>query len=121
MNLLDLLDLFNFIDRIEGLLRGLWYRDMGRTMTIEHNDDHSGQDYEDALRKRGIAVYGRGVTSSELRFKTKHRQARWAEYNLRRMRAPLTSRDVDQRNRSWAARHAPGQLPPAWSARSKRR
>ena len=58
MNLLDLLDLFNFIDRIEGLLRGLWYRDMGRTMTIEHNDDHSGQDYEDALRKRGIAVYG---------------------------------------------------------------
>ena len=97
------------------------YGDAGRTTRIEHSEASVAQDYEDALRKRGVAVFGRGVDSKELRFKVKNRQARWAEYNLRRMGAPITSREVDPRNRAWAARHAPGQPPPAWADQPKRR
>ena len=37
-NLVDLLDLFNFIDRADWLLAALKYRDLGRTVKIEHAD-----------------------------------------------------------------------------------
>lgn len=116
--MLDFLDLFNVIDRVEGLVRGLLYGGGTKTLKVEHNEDALGQDYEDALRTRGVAVFGRGVNSDELRWKVKARQARWAEYNLRRMNAPVTSRDVDPNNRK-AIRYA-GALPPAWSERRKR-
>jgi hypothetical protein len=119
VNWLDLLDAFNLIDRIEGLMRGLWYGGGTRTLKVEHDEKVLGKDYEDALRKRGVAVFGRGATSTELRWKIKQRQARWAEYNLRRMNAPVTSKDVDPANRK-AIRYA-GALPPAWSDRRKRR
>lgn len=119
MKMLDFLDTFNVIDRVEGLVRGLMYGGSTKTLKVEHSDDEVGQDYEDALRKRGVAVFGRGVTSDELRWKVKTRQARWAEYNLRRMNAPVTSRDVDPNNRKAIRYH--GALPPAWSDRRKRR
>ena len=121
MNMLDFLDIFNWIDRLEGLIQGMRYGDAGRTTRIEHSEASVAQDYEDALKKRGVAVYGRGVDSKELRFKVKNRQARWSEYILRRMGAPITSKEVDPRNRTWAARHTPGQLPAAWADRPQRK
>jgi hypothetical protein len=114
--MLDFLDMFNLVDRIEGLVRGLMYGGGTKTLKVEHSET-VGQDYEDVLKKRGVKSFGRGVTSGELRWKVKERQARWAEYNLRRMNAPVTSKDVDPANRK-AIRYQ-GALPPAWADRKR--
>lgn len=113
MNFLDLLDMFNIIDRVQGAVMGAYYGGGVHTFKIEHEDKRVGQDFEDMLRKRGVAVFGRRVTGKHLIFNVKARQARWAEHILTRAGAPIVSKQVDASNNGASERHG-GQLPPAW-------
>ena len=115
MQWLDLLDLFNWIDRVEWLAMALRYRDLGRTVKVEHNKTNTGNDYEKMLRRYGVVVFGRRATSRYLIFSVKTAQAQWAEYLLHRAGAPVVT-TIDHRNATWARRHG-GQLPPAWRDR----
>ena len=117
--LLDILDLFNLIDRLEGLVMGLVYGDMGRTVKVEHTDGQTGADWEALLKRYHVVIYGRRVTSKHLLFRVKAKQARWAEYLLLRAGAPVVP-TFDHRNAGWAGRHTPGALPPAWRDRGRR-
>lgn len=120
MNWLDLLDSFNWIDRLEGLVMALRYGDLGQTVKVDHTPGQTGSDLEAMLKRYGIVVYGRRVTSKHLIFRVKSKQARWAEYLLLRARAPVSTQ-FDGRNAGWAGRHIPGSLPPAWQDRPKRK
>jgi hypothetical protein len=116
MNWLDLFDLFNAIDRVHGWVMGAVYGGGTHTFRIERDDHNTGADYEAMLRKRGVVVFGRRVTTKMLIFKVKGRQARWAEHILSRAGAPIVSRQVDKSNTGASERHA-GALPPAWRDR----
>ena len=118
MSILDLLDAFNFIDRAQGLLAGIYYGGGSHQFRIEHGEASTGQDYEDMLRKRGVAVFGRRVTSKLLIFNVKARQARWAEHILVRAGAPIVSSRVDASNDGASERHG-GTLPVPWSETKK--
>lgn len=117
MNWLDFMDLFNWIDRAEWLASALRYRDLGRTVRIEHADGQTGAGWEDLLKRYHVVIYGRRVTSKHLVFSVKTKQAKWAEYLLLRAGAPVVTR-FDGRNAAWASKHG-GQLPPAWRDRPK--
>ena len=113
----------NWIDRIEGLITRLRWRDVGHEITITRADKGgtlSGVEVESTLRRYGVRVCGRLHDSKTLSFTVKRRQARWAEYVLLRAGVPLESRLYDSRNMDWAARHS--GLPRAWAdARPRRR
>ena len=118
MNWLDFLDTFNFIDRIQGALAAMYYGGGVHTFKIEHEEKRVAQNFEDMLRKRGVAVFGRRVTSKYLIFSVKARQARWAEHILIRAGAPIVSRQVDASNAGASERHG-GTLPVPWSEAKK--
>lgn len=118
MNWIDLLDIFNFIDRVQGVVMGAYYSGGVHTFKIEHEDRRVAQDFENMLARRGVAVFGRRITGKHLIFSVKTRQARWAEHILIRAGAPIVSRTVDKSNSGASERHG-GQLPPAWADRKK--
>jgi hypothetical protein len=117
VNWLDLLDAFNLIDRVQGWVMGAHYGGV-HTFRIEHNPANTGADYEAMLHKRGVAVFGRRVTTKLLIFKVKARQARWTEHILTRAGAPVVSRQVDKSNTGASERHG-GTLPVPWSEARK--
>ena len=118
MNWLDLLDAFNWLDRAEWLAMALRYGDLGRTVKIEHADGQTGAGHEALLKRYGVVIYGRRVTSKHLVFRVKTKQAQWAEYLLLRAGAPVVT-TFDHRNAAWAGRHPTGSMPPAWRDRRR--
>lgn len=126
----DMLDDFvlgplNLIDRVEGLLSGVAYRDMGHQFAIGRADkgaEHCLADVERILHKYHIAVYGRTHDSQHMYFHVKKRQAAWAEYLLLNAGVELHSAPVDTRNAGYAATNtAKGKAMPApWDERRKR-
>lgn len=141
---LDLLDMFNLIDRLEGFLARFAYADWGGaskrsggagvvselgktalgsnawTFRVPINCGWTGSDIEHYLRKYGIVVWGRRVTSEHLHFSVKERQANWAEYLLSRRGIPLSGRTYNDLNPGYGRAHAPGDSPPAWVDQPKR-
>lgn len=121
-NLVDLLDLFNFIDRADWLLAALKYRDLGRTVKIEHADKkkkgHTGNEYEAMLKKYHVVVFGRRATSKHLIFSVKTAQAEYAEYLLLRYGAKVVSR-FNPKNAGWASKHN-GVMPTPWDSKKKK-
>lgn len=74
----------------------------------------SGAQMEAMLRRHGVKIGDRGLASgNRLYFITKRRQARWADYLMRRYGMQNTSQ-VDPRNEAWAARarETRGKEPP---------
>lgn len=123
MSLMDFLDDFifgpcNLIDRLEGLLRGVSYGDLGHQFAILRADK-GGQftlaEVEALLDHYGIPVYGRTHDAQCLYFHVKKRQARWAEYLLLHAGVTLQGPLFDPRNAGYVARHAPGWMPTAWA------
>ena len=127
MSLMDFLDDFifgplNYFDRLEGLLRGVLYHDLGYQFAVLYPDrggKHSRKEVEMLLRHYGIAVYGRTHDSKHMYFRVKKRQARWAEYILLHAGVALTSPPFDQRNLAYLASHEPGWMPTAWADHDK--
>jgi hypothetical protein len=139
MHILDLLSKLNWIDRLEGLISTIvnadWrgtHRTPGPSGTIIEVVDTvtyqnapmirvskfsswSGLEIERLLRRHGVKLWDRGVTSQEIFFRVKRRQVKWAEYLLLRAGVPVVSVLVEPRNRDYAAGYAPGSEPPNWS------
>lgn len=125
MSIMDFLNDFvtgplNVIDKIEGVISGVRYGDMGHQFAIrrgEKGGQHNLVEVEHILRKYGIAVYGRGHDSQRVYFRAKNRQAEWAEYVLLRAGVELLSSPVESRNAGWASGHV--GMPTPWSERKR--
>jgi len=117
----DALGAMDWIDRLEGVITRLRWRDPGHGIAMTRADKGgtlSGVETEETLRRYGVRVCGRGFDSRRLYFMVKRRQARWAEYLLLRAGVPLENPLHDPRVAAQAARHA--GLPPAWADRARR-
>ena len=119
MNALDILDMVNVIDRLSGLLLGI-YHGGAHTFRFDRTAT-TGADVERLLRRYRIAVFGRRITDRYALLSVPSRQARWAEYVLLRAGIVPDGPLLDARNAAWAGRHAHGQAPPAWRDRRDRR
>ena len=127
MSVMDFLDDFifgplNYFDRLEGLVSGAIYRDLGYQMAVLYPDRggrHTRDEVEALLRHYGIAVYGRTHDAQHMYFRVKKRQARWAEYLLLHANVALTSPTFDQRNQGYLAKHEAGWMPKAWADQKK--
>lgn len=125
-SIMDLLDDFvlgplNLIDRVEGLLMGLGYRDMGRQFTIRRLDKggtHSLNECEGILKEYGVAVYGRTHDATNMYFLVKNRQADWAEYLLTAAGVEIIGPAVNERNAITAGSRS--TMPTPWSKKPRR-
>lgn len=103
--LLDLLDLFNVIDRAEGALAGLLnfergthgkrLRKRGMVQLKIDRSKHVPADVERYLNHYGVPIHGRRITSKEAIFSVPAQQAAWAKVLLERMGTP-------QQPQAWA-------------------
>lgn len=125
---MDVLDDFvfgplNLIDRLEGVLSGLRYGDLGHQFAIPRVDKdgaHSLNECEAMLKRYGIAVYGRTHDAKRMYFHVKKRQAAWAEYVLLSAGVTFASPPVDGRNFETAGKRT--TMPTPWlERRAKRR
>lgn len=143
--LLDVLDFFNIIDRLEGILARFEHADwegaakksgglgiVGEaarsaaganawTFHVPRECGWAGSEIEAYLKKYGVVIWGRRATGSELHFSVKERQANWAEYLLLRRGIPLNGRTFNENNPEYGRLHAPGDAPPAWADKQKHR
>lgn len=125
MSIIDFLDNYifgplNYFDRLEGLLRGVWYQDFGHEFAVLYPDrggKHSRQEIEALLNHYGIDVYGRTHDANHMYFRVKRRQARWAEYLLLHAGVSVKGPPVDSRNAGYVSRHPSGWMPPPWADR----
>ncbi len=121
--LMDFLDDYvlgplNLLDRIEGLLVGLWHGDLGYELAIPRADkdgDFSLNEVRALLAKYGVVTYGRRFDARNMYIRVKKRQARWAEYILLHAGVELRNPIFERRNPGYVAQHAPGWMPRPWS------
>jgi hypothetical protein len=135
MDLLDIPEYFDPINRIEGaistFLNADWhgaYRrdgiagvisefvacvtsDNAPTIRVSRYSHWRGIDIERLLKRYGVKVWDRGLAGDALYFCVKRRQVRWAEYLLLRAGVPVMSVLTEPRNRKWAERYPPGSEP----------
>lgn len=129
MNILDILDDWimgplNVLDRLERVVTGVRFRDMGYQLAIPRCDkggEFALSDVSRLLKKYGVAIYGRTHDANHIYFHVKKRQARWAEYLLLHAGVELHSPLFDQRNPGYVASHEPGWMPTPWSEKGERR
>jgi hypothetical protein len=102
----DALGAFNLIDLVSGFLAGVSYGDVGGhriAVSTTADSSHSLNEVRAILSKAGVATYRRGFDSEEIWVHVKNRQARWAEYALRRAGVSVNMATVDSRNVGWAS------------------
>jgi len=143
--LLTLLDALNWIDRVTGMISSFAHADwkgasrksgplgvLGEagstalgantwTFRVSRDSSWSGADIERFLKRYGVIVWGRRVTGDHYIFTVKVRQANWAEYLLQRRGIPVEGRSHNSKNAVYAQSHMPGDQPPAWADRDKKR
>jgi len=116
---MPILDQFDLIDRLAGLLSMLRHG-RGRQIRIRHAKPDSsghtpanqtGNHYADVLKRYKIPVYYRRATSDHLIFNVPAGQWQWAVDLL-----AIAGAKVEQHARPWAARRN-GQMPTPWSKR----
>jgi len=115
----DLFGPLNFMDTLEGFIRGLAYGDLGYELQIQRADkggQHTMNEAIDILKGYGVDTFWYGFDSQKMYFRVKKRQARWAEYILLHAGVELLNPAFDHRNAGYAAGHAPGWMPRPWSA-----
>ncbi len=113
----------NYLDVLEGLIRGLAYGDFGYQMVLRRVDkggSHRMSEAIDILKGYGVDTFWFGFDSQNMYFRVKKRQARWAEYVLLHAGVELLNPAFDHRNASYAAKHPPGWMPRPWSAGPKK-
>lgn len=126
MFLLDLLDDFilgpiNLIDRIEGCIKGMYYRDRGHKIGVKRYDKggkYALREIEQLLNKYGVVIYGRTYDSQHRFFFVKRRQAVWAEYLLLHAGVEITTPLVNTRNLEYVANHPSDWMPTPWCKES---
>jgi hypothetical protein len=125
----DILGAFNLVDLFTGIIQGAAAGDVaGHRIALPHPDaDYWKQRNTDGLQVwtlnevRGllegyhVKTYRRGFNSQEIWVHVKRKQARFAEYLLKRAGAPVLMDTVDPRNAQWAANPAhAGKMPARW-------
>jgi hypothetical protein len=139
-DLLDIVAYFDPINRIEGAVstflnadwRGAYTRrgalgvvaefvacvtnHNSPTIYISRYQSWRGIDVERLLKRNGVKLWDRGLAGDELYFCVKRRQARWAEYILKRAGVSCRCDMSDPRNSDWGAQFAPGDEPRTFSA-----
>jgi len=135
MDLLDIPEYFDPINRVEGAIStflnadwlGAYHRNgiagliseflacvtsyNAPTIRVSRHSHWRGIDIERLLRRHGVRVWDRGLAGNDLYFCVKRRQLKWAEYVLLRAGVPVTSALTEPRNREWAERYPPGSEP----------
>ncbi len=112
----------NYLDVLEGIIRGLVYGDLGYQMILRRVDkggSHRMSEAIDILKGYGVNTFWYGFDAQNMYFRVKKRQARWAEYVLLHAGVELLNPAFDHRNAGYAASHAPGWMPRPWSAGPK--
>ncbi len=137
MDLLDIPEYFDPINRIEGaistFLNADWEGSYKRegflglllelldcvisenapTIYVSRDTHWRGIDIERLLKRHGVKVWDRGLAGNDIYFCVKRRQVRWAEYLLLRAGVPVTSTLRDPRNCPYAQGYPPGSEPPS--------
>lgn len=135
MNLTDILDSLDWIDRLTGVVftfqhadwRGQFRRHgaMGIMrefiscfaahasveIRVNRASSWSGLSIERTLKQHGIALSDRGVNSTHIHFRVERRQHVWALYVLRRAGVPVVMTDDESDRSATAERYAPGDVP----------
>ncbi|MBT9173489.1 MAG: hypothetical protein DDT21_01890 [Syntrophomonadaceae bacterium] len=115
----------NLLDTLEGVIRGLFYGDMGYRFVIRRRTKdgaHSLEDCRAMLKERGVDTFWFGFDSQNMYFRVKNRQAKWAEYILLRAGVELLNPVFDNRNVVWASQPKHNDRPvPSWTQQAKKR
>lgn len=143
MNLDDFLDVFNLIDRVEGIVSSVAHFDKRRAMAgppllglgvefaasasglatwtfhVRRDCGWSGGDVERLLNHYAVPVWGRRVTGEHFILSVPRRQANWAEYLILRRGMSLEGPLFNSDNQRYAQKYAPGDQPPAWADRGR--
>lgn len=113
----DVINWFNWIDKAHGVLDALLnFARKGRgnvELRVRRAGSFSGAECERMLKRYGVPISARSVTTKHFRMRVHAQQAKWAEYLLLRMGAQLDSTLREPRNGAWAAGHT--EMPPAWA------
>ena len=144
-NLLSLLDAFNWIDRVTGMISSFAHADwkgatrksgplgvigeagstaLGAntwTFRVSRDSSWSGADVEKFLQALRRDRLGPARDQRSLHLHRQGRQANWAEYLLQRRGIPVEGRSHNAKNAVYAQAHMPGDQPPAWADRDKKR
>lgn len=129
----DALGMFNLIDWLEGLVRGVAYGDVSpHRITLPHPDSDWWEQNEGTTQRwflndvrqlldgYHVTTYWHGFNDLHIWTHVKQEQARWAEYLLIRAGAPVLMDTVDGRNQQWASNPAHGgQMPARWDEREQ--
>ena len=97
--------MIDLIDPIDGLI-GRLTRGGGVLIEMSSEGDWAGVDAESLLASYGVSVYGREIGDKIVGFMVNPRQAKWADYLLRRAGAPLLSPNLSGASK--------GKMPKAW-------
>ena len=130
MKILSIIDAFNVIARLDGLLHGaLNFRHSKRgkrklswepglvEFRVSRAGSHSGVDCDRMLARYGIDAHGKRVTSDEFIFSVPSHRAKHTAYILKR--AGVDTTKTLAVNVSEAKRNA--GLPPTWAEKAKAR
>lgn len=142
-DLLDVLGMFDVINRVEGIVSSFIHADWngalrkggafgvaGELMStaaggnrwkiwVSRLDGWNGVEIERYLRKYGVVIWDRGFLGDDYYFSVKKRQANWAEYLLLRRGLTITGPYFNPDNVRHGERYAPGDAPPAWVDRDR--
>ena len=101
----------NYFDRLSGLFWSIVYRDTGHRFKIMYEDrggEHSRAEIQKILAKYHIPTYSQGFDADHLYFRVKNRQAKWADYIMRRAGVEIVGEPL-------GTDPGPGALPKAWA------
>lgn len=127
---IDKLGFLNWIDWVEGLVRGAAYGDVTpHRITLHHPESDWWEenpgvpfwnmgDTKRLLESYHVTCFWHGFNDLYIWTHVKQDQARWAEYLLYRAGAPVIMTTVDSRNVTWASNPAHGgKMPGRWDDR----
>ena len=111
----DIAGSLNYFDRIAGLFWSVVYRDTGHRFKVMYEDrggEHSRDDIKRMLAKYRIPTYSQGFDADHMYFRVKNRQAKWADYIMRRAGVEIVGEPL-------GPDPGPGPLPKAWADHPK--
>lgn len=112
----------NIIDRGEGLIKRMVYRDTAvkfSILKIAKGGTHTRADVQAILDRYGVVTFGHTHDGTCQHFLVKSRQAVWAEYLLLNAGVELQNPPVDPRNYGYPSKHPDGWMPTPWSEKER--
>ncbi len=93
---MDFIAHLDWLERLDALIKLLrWGRSW--RFQVPRYGSLSGREIEQMLHRYGVKIWDRNFSKDSLFFRVKFKQARWAEYLLRRARVPVLSHPFQHR------------------------